>query len=545
MVRLIPGDSERAGYPSPVLSCATRGFHCLLGYPWSGGLLPHHFTLTQNRVGPGAVCFLLHFPSERLEPVVPCYSQGALPYGVRTFLYVSCDTQRSSGERRIKYNPDHKNAKHEIREYPYWPLFALGFWDFKPRNTCMSHILTTYAHFPLTAVRGEGARLWDSEGNCYLDFCAGIATCSIGHCHPVLTQAITAQCSTLMHCSNLFRIPQQEELARMIVEDYMHIPGKVFFANSGAEANDGMIKTARRFGHARPNKAGQPRYEVITFNNSFHGRTLGSMAATAQSKIQQGFDPMLPGFRYVALNDSDGLRAAVSDITAGIMLEPIQGEGGVNEVTPEFLEFVQHLCKENDLLLMLDEVQCGLGRTGTLNGWQAFCPDLEPDTVSWAKSLGGGFPIGAFFTSDRAIDDGGTPLSSLMNAGSHGSTYGGNPLACAASLSVLGEILTSDLAANAARQEQRIRQEVHTWDQPAITGIRGKGLLIGFALNAEAMACEQGNTPALQLCKSLMKNGLLTVPAGAETLRWVPPLNVTDSEIDEALGILKETLTSL
>ncbi|MGB2265886.1 MAG: aspartate aminotransferase family protein [Akkermansiaceae bacterium] len=409
----------------------------------------------------------------------------------------------------------------------------------------MSHILNTYANFPLTAVRGEGARLWDNEGNSYLDFCAGIATCSLGHCHPALTSAITNQCTTLMHCSNLFQIPQQEELARVIVEDFMQVPGKVFFSNSGAEANDGMIKTARRFGHARPNKAGKPRYEVITFNNSFHGRTLGSMAATAQSKIQQGFDPMLPGFRYVALNNTDALSAAVSDVTAGIMLEPIQGEGGINEVTAEFLEFVQHLCKEHDLLLMLDEVQCGLGRTGTLNGWEAFWPDLKPDTVSWAKSLGGGFPIGAFYTSDRAIDDDGTPLSSLMSQGSHGSTYGGNPLACAAALAVLGEIQASALPANAARQEQRIREEVHAWNHPAITGIRGKGLLIGFALNAEAIACEQDSTPALHLCKSLMKNGLLTVPAGSQTLRWLPPLNVTDSEIDEALGILEQTLASL
>lgn len=409
----------------------------------------------------------------------------------------------------------------------------------------MSHILETYAKFPLTAVRGEGARLWDSEGNSYLDFCGGIATCSIGHCHPSLSKAIAEQSTTLMHCSNLYQIPLQEELARVIVEDFTQIPGKVFFSNSGAEANDGMIKTARRFGHARPNQSGQARYEVITFNNSFHGRTLGSMAATAQSKIQQGFDPMLPGFRYVALNDMEALASAVSDITAGIMLEPIQGEGGIHEVTPEFLDYVARLCKEHDLLLMLDEVQCGLGRTGTLAGWQAYCPELKPDTISWAKSLGGGFPIGAFYTSDRAIDEEGTPLSSLMNAGSHGSTYGGNPLACAASLAVLNEIKSSGLCANAALQEQRIRKEVDSWNHPAISGIRGKGLLLGFALHADAINRDQDITPALHLCKSLMKNGLLTVPAGAETLRWLPPLNVTNSEVDEALSILKNTLESL
>ena len=409
----------------------------------------------------------------------------------------------------------------------------------------MSHVLATYANFPVTIVKGEGTWLWDDEGNRYLDFCSGIATCSIGHCHPKLTDAITKQSATLMHCSNLYQIPLQQKLATTIVEDFVKIHGKVFFSNSGAEANDGMIKTARRFGHARPSKSGNPRYEVITFNNSFHGRTLGAMAATAQSKIQQGFDPMLPGFRYVPLNDIQALTAAVSDITAGIMLEPIQGEGGINEVTPEFLHFVNKLCKQHDLLLMLDEVQCGLGRTGTLNGWQAFCPDLEPDTISWAKSLGGGFPIGCFWTSDRVIDNQGTPLSSLMNAGSHGSTYGGNPLACAASLAVLGEILSLDLQANAARQEQRIRKEVDAWQHACIAGIRGKGLLLGFALNADSIPCADNTPPALQLCKALMENNLLTVPAGPDTLRWLPPLNVSDEEVDQALKILKNTIDSL
>ncbi len=409
----------------------------------------------------------------------------------------------------------------------------------------MSYLLPTYANFPLTAVRGEGARLWDSEGKSYLDFCAGIATCSIGHCHPALAKAISDQASTLMHCSNLYQVPQQKELARVLVEDFTQIPGKVFFANSGAEANDGMIKTARRFGHAKPNGKGEPRYEVITFNSSFHGRTLGSMAATAQKKVHQGFDPMLPGFRYVPLNDLDAIKAAISDITAGIMLEPIQGEGGVNSATAEFLQGVAELCDEHDLLLMLDEIQCGLGRTGTLMGWQSIYPDLKPDTISWAKGLGGGFPIGAFYVSDRAIDEDETPLSSLMNAGSHGSTYGGNPLACTAALVVLAEIQSSNLCANANHQEKRIREEVTSWNHPAIDSIRGKGLLLGFALNTDNLEYPDGAMPAGHLCKTLMAEGLLTVPAGPETLRWLPPLNVTDDEVGEALRILKNTLDSL
>ena len=269
------------------------------------------------------------------------------------------------------------------------------------------------------------------------------------------------------------------------------------------------------------------------------------MAATAQRKIQEGFDPMLPGFRHVALNDCKSLQEAISPITAGIMLEPIQGEGGVNEATPEFLQVVDSLCKEHDLLLMLDEVQCGMGRTGTPMGWQSIYPELTPDTISWAKGMGGGFPIGAFYVSNRSIDDDGTSLSSLMNAGSHGSTYGGNPLACAASLAVLQEISNCELWTNAAHQEKRIRAEVDSWSQNLITEIRGKGLLLGFHLNTQALSSDKEAMPALNLCKALMANGLLTVPAGPDTLRWIPPLNVTNDEVDEALAILYKTIKSL
>lgn len=409
----------------------------------------------------------------------------------------------------------------------------------------MSYLLPTYANFPLTIVRGEGARVWDDAGKEYLDFCAGIATCSIGHCHPSLTQAIANQAGTLMHCSNLYQIPQQEELARMLVEEFVKSPGKVFFGNSGAEANDGMIKTARKFGHAKPNNKGEPRYEVITFSSSFHGRTLGSMAATAQKKIQVGFDPMLPGFRYVPFNDISALTDAISETTAGIMLEPIQGEGGVNAATPEFLRHIAALCKKHDLLLMLDEIQCGIGRTGTLNGWQSICPELQPDTISWAKGLGGGFPIGAFYVSDRTIDTEGPSLSSLMGPGSHGSTFGGNPLACTAALAVLDTILSEKLSDDAATKHQRIHDEITSWKHPAITGVRGKGLLLGIALNTDATDTPDDSTAALHLCRSLMPAGLLTVPAGPDTLRLLPPLNVSNDEIDEALRLLKNNLDCL
>jgi acetylornithine/N-succinyldiaminopimelate aminotransferase len=403
-------------------------------------------------------------------------------------------------------------------------------------------VLPTYARFPLELVRGEGAHVWDAAGRRYLDFCCGIAVCSIGHCHPRLVAAISEQAGTLMHVSNLYQIPQQAQLARTIVEDFVKLPGKVFFSNSGAEANDGIIKVARRFGHACPGPAG-PRYEVITFRQSFHGRTLGSMAATGQDKIKEGFDPMLPGFRHLPFGDTAALEAAISEVTVGILLEPIQGEGGIREAGAEFLRAVANICRQHNLLLMLDEVQCGFGRTGEAMAWRSYAPELEPDCVSWAKGMGGGFPIGAFWVSDRST--GSASLSSLMGPGSHGSTYGGNPLACAASLAVLAEIQQADLAKHATAMEQRVRAAVASWSMPAFHELRGKGLLLGFGLNPAAIAVPQGKTPALVVVAALAERGLLTVPAGPDTVRWLPPLNVTAAEIDTALALMHDALSAM
>jgi predicted acetylornithine/succinylornithine family transaminase len=409
----------------------------------------------------------------------------------------------------------------------------------------MSHILSTYARFPVTLVRGEGTRVWDDGGKSYLDFCTGIAVCALGHCPPRLVRAIRDQAGTLMHVSNLYGIPQQEELARSIVEDHVKLAGKVFFANSGAEANDGLIKTARKFGHARPQPDGSPRFEVISFTKSFHGRTLGGINATGQDKVKEGFDPLLPGFKHVPYNDLAALAAAISPLTAGILLEPVQGEGGVNVATPEFLRGVAALCEKHDLLLLLDEVQTGFGRCGDPMAWRAIAPEVRPDAISWAKGMGGGFPIGAFWLSDRAIDATGTALSSLMGPGSHGTTYGGNPLACAASLAVLEEISELDLTANVARQEQRIRAAIAGWNLPVITEVRGIGLLLGLGLDVTQFATPAGQLPAAYLCGRLLEAGLLAPPAGPETIRLLPPLNVTDAEVDEALAILKSTLSLL
>ncbi len=408
-----------------------------------------------------------------------------------------------------------------------------------------SHVLETYARMPLEPVRGRGTRLEDRSGRVYLDFCTGIATCSLGHAHPRVADAIRRQAETLLHVSNLYHIPQQAALAEEINTRHVGLPGKLFFSNSGAEANDGLIKSARRFGRHRPQADGSPRYEVLTFNRSFHGRTLGSMAATGQEKIQQGFDPLLPGFRHLPFNDIDALRESIRPETAALLLEPVQGEGGVHVATAGFLRAAAEICREHDLLLMLDEVQAGFGRCGDAMAWRRIAPEITPDGISWAKGMGGGVPIGSFWLSDRAVDGDGTPLPSLMGPGSHGSTYGGNPLVCAAALAVLREIRERDLAANALRQETRIRETITSWNHPAIREIRGLGLLVGLGLDAGAIPCADDRTPALDLVLRLMENGLLTVPAGPDTMRLLPPLNVTDAEIDEGLEILHTTLRGL
>ena len=406
------------------------------------------------------------------------------------------------------------------------------------------HVLPTYGRFPLAPVRGEGCRLWDENGKRYLDFCTGIAVCSLGHCHPRIVDAIRMQAGNLLHVSNLYQIPQQAELAEEIVTQHVKIPGKVFFSNSGAEANDGLIKSARRFGHKRTQPDGSPRFEVITFTLSFHGRTLGSMSATGQAKIQEGFDPLLPGFRYLPFNDIEALENGIRPETAAILLEPIQGEGGVNMATPEFLRAVASICKKHDLLLLFDEVQAGFGRCGDSMGWRMIAPEIEPDGISWAKGMGGGVPIGAFWLSDRAIDADGTTLASLMGAGSHGSTYGGNPLVCAAALAVLKEIREKELDANAILMETRVRETIRSWHLPVIEEVRGSGLLLGVRLNPDLIPVPEGKTPALVVVTKLMEHGLLAPPAGPNTFRLLPPLNVTEAEIDEALEIVRTTLES-
>lgn len=390
------------------------------------------------------------------------------------------------------------------------------------------YVLETYGRFPLTVARGEGTKVWDERGREYLDFCSGIATCSLGHCHPALTRAIAEQATSLMHCSNLYYIEQQADLAELIVEKVVGQAGKIFFSNSGAEANDGLIKFARRFGQATG------RYDVITFNKSFHGRTIGAMTATAQAKIHEGFDPLPSGFTYIEPNDLDAVQAALTDKTVAFLLEPIQGEGGVNPMSREFLEGLAALAQEKDLLLLLDEVQCGFGRTGDLNGYDTIAPGLVPDGISWAKGMGGGFPIGSFYVAEKHAH--------LLGRGSHGSTYGGNALACAASKAVIETIISDNLTENVKTREAQIRATIESWNHPAITEIRGHGLLLGVGLNLDALDIPEGEAASIHLCAALIEKGLLVPPAGPEIVRLLPPLNVSASEVDQALQLVREVL---
>jgi len=414
------------------------------------------------------------------------------------------------------------------------------------------YVLPNYGRFPIWPERGEGPYLWDSTGKKYLDFAGGVAVCPLGHAHPEVADAIAHQARTLIHVSNWYCIKQQAQLARLIVEDFVHIPGRCFFSNSGAEANEGMIKLARKYGVNTPLADGSPRYEIITFSGSFHGRTFGAMSATAQEKIHGGFGPIVPGFVYSEFNNIDALRAAITERTVAIMLEPIQGESGVHPATPEFLRAAQALCDEHDLLLLLDEVQCGFGRTGDTCGWRSIVPgdEILPSAISWAKSIGSGFPLGAFWVRDAEVRNPKSEIRNLIHLlgpGTHGTTYGGSPLACAAGLATLGVIKRDHLPEHSAALGRRIAGEVAAWKHPLITDIRAFGMMIGFeldeaALNALPAVQASGKPASIWLAAQLIDDGLLVVPAGPKVVRWLPPMNLSESQANEALALFHQTL---
>jgi acetylornithine/N-succinyldiaminopimelate aminotransferase len=410
-------------------------------------------------------------------------------------------------------------------------------------------VVPNYGRYDLVLVRGRGSRVWDMEGKEYLDFGAGIAVSTLGHAHPRMIEAIDRQVRELIHTSNLYYTRPQGELARRLVE-IVGAPGKVFFSNSGAEANEAAIKLARKFGNecSGPFSNGKPRFEILTFLRSFHGRTMAGISATGQVKVKQGFAPLLPGFKHLPFNDLPAVEAAITDETVGVLVEPVQGEGGIYPASKEFLLGLRRICDQHGLLLMLDEIQCGLGRLGNWCGWKEIVEEeLVPDAISWAKGIGGGFPLGATWirkTPVRALTGETVDLCDLLKPGTHGTTYGGTPLACVTSFAVLETIQEEGLLENARNLgEYAIRR---LSDLPGVKEVRGMGLMLGIELGDEfAALAADGKTPANVTVIASMKNGLLTVPAGPSVIRWLPPLNVSRAEIDEAVSILARTLDEI
>jgi acetylornithine aminotransferase/acetylornithine/N-succinyldiaminopimelate aminotransferase len=385
-----------------------------------------------------------------------------------------------------------------------------------------AHVLKNYGRAPLTLVRGLGAQVWDDAGNRYLDFTSGIAVSALGHCHPHWVAAVQRQAGELIHTSNLFRNPNQGELARRLVQ-YAG-PGRVFFCNSGGEADEAMIKLSRLHGVAKSGAEGKC-IKVIAAKNAFHGRMFGGMSATPQEKIQKGFRPLVPGFAFGELNNLQSFADLIDEDTTAILVETIQGESGINPCTPEFLIGLRQLCDRHKLLLMLDEVQCGIGRTGTFYAFEA--AGVRPDAIAMAKGLGGGFPIGAIWVGERFAD--------LFTPGSHGTTFGGTPLACAAGLAVLDVIereqLLEKVRARSVGWIKSLGQLVADFPQQ-LSAVRGRGYLVGIQLTSD---------PAPYVT-ALREQGLLVVSAGNNVIRILPPLVAAEEELARSVGILRVVL---
>lgn len=385
------------------------------------------------------------------------------------------------------------------------------------------YVMNTYGRLPIAMGRGKGAKVWDVDGKEYLDFVSGIAVNALGHAHPKIVNAIKEQAKKIIHCSNLYWIPTQVKLAQELVKNSVF--DKVFFANSGAEANEGAIKLARKYSWLKNGK--KERYEIISMKHSFHGRTLATLAATGQTKYQKGFTPLPVGFKYVPFNDIEALEKAVSPKTCAIILEPIQGEGGVNVPDPKYLKVVRQLCDEKDLLLIFDEVQTGMGRTGTLFAYEQF--KVEPDIMTLAKALAGGAPIGAMLAKDK--------VASAFKPGDHASTFGGNPLVTAAAVIVLEVFKEENILENVQKVGAYFKGELQKLQKKYsfIKEIRGLGLILGMALTV----------PGGKIVNSCFEKGLLINCTNDMVLRFLPPLNITEREVDQAIKILDEVMETI
>lgn len=372
---------------------------------------------------------------------------------------------------------------------------------------------------PVTLVRGQGCRVWDDEGKSYLDFVAGIASLSLGHCHPKVTEAIKTQAEQLVHVSNFFYSMPQLELAEVLVQQ----SGlqKVFFCNSGAEAVEGSLKLARKWGREKKNGA----HEIITMEGAFHGRTMGALAVTSNPRYREPFQPLLPGIVSVPYNNIEALRSAVTDRTCAIILEPIQGEGGVIIPDPEYLPAVRKLCDEANVALIIDEVQTGAGRTGKLFAYQHY-PNLKPDILALAKGLGSGVPIGTFVAAEKVA---------IFEPGDHGTTFGGQPLTTAAALAVMQTLVAENIPAQAAARGAYLTTKLRSLEDrhPSITSVRGQGLLL---------AIEFGSETAAQVMQATRERGLLSNNLKPNLLRIAPPLIISEAEIDEGVRILDDAI---
>jgi len=419
------------------------------------------------------------------------------------------------------------------------------------------YVIPTYGRFPLAFTRGEGTWVWDEAGRKYLDFGAGIAVCSIGHCHPRVVEVMTRQIGRLVHTSNLYYTRPQGLLARKLV-DLVGLAGKIFFCNSGAEANEALYKIARKFGNeivSAPvshtvGEVVEPcrgRHNILTFKGSFHGRTLAGISATGQEKVKKGFEPMVEGFAHLPFNDGPALLAAMDGNTAAVLLEPVQGEIGIHPASAHFLRMARSICDDYGVLLMFDEVQCGLGRTGEWCGWRSIAPDVIPDAISWAKGIAGGFPLGAIWVRDRTftLKTGGTiSLADLLGPGTHGTTFGGTPLVCTGALEVLNIIEEEGLLENARALGAYAKSAIEALSSPLIVEVRGLGLMLGIELAPDFAGRANCGTrpPSFWLVDRLHEAGMLAIPSGTHAIRWLPPLNVTRDEVTLAVDILSGVL---
>lgn len=379
------------------------------------------------------------------------------------------------------------------------------------------YVMNTYGRFPIAPIKGQGSFLWDADGKQYLDFVGGIAVCIFGHCNPELVKALEEQSRQLWHVSNLYWIQPQVEAAQKLVEESGL--DKAFFCNSGAEANEAAIKLARKYFYRKQQAS---RNQIIVFKESFHGRTLATVTATGQSKYQEGFAPLPGGFEYAQFNNLASVEDLVNENTCAVLVEPVQGEGGIKPADPLFLSGLRKLCDKEGILLIFDEVQCGMGRTGSLFAFQQY--QVKPDIITLAKGLGGGFPIGAMIANEKA--------SSGFAPGDHASTFGGNPLAAAVARQVLDILGDGNFMQQVVKNSAYLKDELDKINDNRIIETRGKGFMLGMEFNCQIKG----------LIDTCLQKGLLLVGAGPNVLRFVPPLTVSEAEIDQAINIIKEAL---